>query len=139
MLQIYVPLSSTKQNSGINNPILILHVSILPTQEQLPPFLGDQAFDSVAGNGILHHVFYHIDTVLLKIRAILKPGGVLSFIEPNIHNPYIVTIFSIPFARKFARLEPAEMAFSSSFITDRLIAAGFVVVTVEYHDILFAY
>lgn len=97
---------------------------------------GDQAFDSVVGNGILHHMYYHIDTVLLKIRAILKPGGVLSFIEPNIHNPYIATIFSIPFARKFARLEPAEMAFSSSFITDRLIAAGFVGVKVEYYDFL---
>lgn len=97
---------------------------------------GDQAFDSVVGNGILHHMYYHIDTVLLKIRAILKPGGVISFIEPNIHNPYITTIFSIPLARQFARLEPTEMAFSASFITDRLIAAGFVGVEVEYYDFL---
>jgi 2-polyprenyl-3-methyl-5-hydroxy-6-metoxy-1,4-benzoquinol methylase len=97
---------------------------------------GEQAFDSVVGNGILHHMYYHIDAVLQKIHAILKPGGVLAFIEPNIHNPYIACIFSIPFARRYARLEPAEMAFSASFITERLVAAGFVGVSVEYYDFL---
>jgi SAM-dependent methyltransferase len=97
---------------------------------------GDQAFDSVVGNGILHHMYYHIDEVLAKLYALLKPGGTFAFLEPNLYNPYIATIFQIPIARKWARLEPSEMAFSASFIAARLQQAGFGEIRVEYHDFL---
>jgi 2-polyprenyl-3-methyl-5-hydroxy-6-metoxy-1,4-benzoquinol methylase len=85
---------------------------------------GDQAFDSVVGNGILHHMYSHIDEVLSKLHALLKPGGRFAFLEPNLYNPYIATIFQIPLARKWARLEPSEMAFSASFIAERLQKAS---------------
>ncbi|MCX6016781.1 MAG: class I SAM-dependent methyltransferase [Chloroflexales bacterium] len=97
---------------------------------------GDQAFDSVVGNGILHHMYYHIDEVLSKLHALLKPGGRFAFLEPNLYNPYCATIFQIPIARKWARLEPSEMAFSASFIADRLQKAGFDDICVEYRDFL---
>lgn len=97
---------------------------------------GDQAFDSVVGNGILHHMYYHIDEVLSKLRALLKPGGRFAFLEPNLFNPYCATIFQIPIARKWARLEPSEMAFSASFIAARLQKAGFDDICVEYRDFL---
>ena len=97
---------------------------------------GNQAFDSVVGNGILHHMYYHIDEVLNKLHALLKPGGRFAFLEPNLYNPYIATIFQIPIARKWARLEPSEMAFSASFIAARLQKAGFDDISVEYCDFL---
>jgi ubiquinone/menaquinone biosynthesis C-methylase UbiE len=97
---------------------------------------GDQAFDSVVGNGILHHMYYHIDEVLAKLYALLKPGGTFAFLEPNLYNPYIATIFQIPLARTWARLEPSEMAFSASFIAARLQQAGFSEICVAYHDFL---
>ena len=97
---------------------------------------GNQAFDSVVGNGILHHMYYHIDEVLTKLYALLKPGGTFAFLEPNLYNPYIATIFQIPVARTWARLEPSEMAFSASFIASRLQQAGFSDICVEYHDFL---
>ena len=97
---------------------------------------GDQAFDSVVGNGILHHMYYHIDEVLGKLHALLTPGGRFAFLEPNLYNPYIATIFQIPIARKWARLEPSEMAFSASFIADRLQKAGFDDICIEYCDFL---
>ena len=97
---------------------------------------GNQAFDSVVGNGILHHMYYHIDEVLSKLHALLKPGGRFAFLEPNLYNPYIATIFQIPFARKWARLEPSEMAFSAAFIAERLQKSGFDDISVEYHDFL---
>lgn len=97
---------------------------------------GSQAFDSVVGNGILHHMYYHIDEVLGKLHALLKPGGRFAFFEPNLYNPYIATIFQIPIARRWARLEPSEMAFSGAFIASRLQNAGFTAVCVEYRDFL---
>jgi len=40
------------------------------------------------------------------------------------------------FARRWARLEPDEMAFSKSFISVKLSKAGFRKVDVEYKDFL---
>lgn len=93
-------------------------------------------FDYVFGNGILHHLYYNLDNSLLAIKALLKPGGKLIFMEPNIYNPYCQLIFKIPALRKWANLEPDEMAFSNVFIRKKLEQAGYTDIRVTFRDFL---
>ena len=95
-----------------------------------------ETFDYIVGNGILHHLFYHLGDALANMRRLLKPDGKIIFLEPNLYNPYIFSIFRIPRLRKLARLEPDEMAFSKGYITSLLSAAGYRDIRVEYKDFL---
>lgn len=94
------------------------------------------SYDYVFGNGILHHLYYTLDESLVKIRELLKPGGKMIFMEPNIYNPYCQLIFKLPALRKWANLEPDEMAFSPGFIRKKLQAAGYSDIKVTYRDFL---
>ena len=51
-------------------------------------------------------------------------------------NPYIFLIFKIPLLRRFARLEPEEMAFTPGFIRNGLKRAGFSNVRARTRDFL---
>jgi 2-polyprenyl-3-methyl-5-hydroxy-6-metoxy-1,4-benzoquinol methylase len=93
-------------------------------------------FDYVIGNGILHHLYYNLDQSLLNLHKLLKPNGKIIFIEPNIYNPYVALIFKIPYLRKKAFLEPDEMAFSASFIKQKLKDAHFSKSKIEIRDFL---
>ena len=93
-------------------------------------------FDYIIGNGILHHLYYHLPEALATIKSLLNKNGKMIFMEPNIYNPYCALIFQIPFLRKKAHLEPDEMAFSKSFISQQLKKAGFSNVEVSYKDFL---
>ena len=95
-----------------------------------------ETFDYIVGNGILHHLYYHLDECFVNMRKLLKDNGKLIFMEPNIFNPYIYLIFSYAPLRKAANLEPDEMAFSKSWITKKLLAAGYKDIKVEYRDFL---
>ena len=95
---------------------------------------GREKFDYIVGNGILHHLYYHLDDALARLHSLLRDSGKIIFLEPNIYNPYCAVIFN--FARRWARLEPDEMAFSKSFISVKLSKAGFRKVDVEYKDFL---
>lgn len=99
-----------------------------------PEQVQGRIFDYIVGNGILHHLYYHLDNALCTLHQLLKPGGKIIFMEPNIYNPYCAFIFN--YARKWANLEPDEMAFSKSFIEKKLYAAGFNTVDVQYKDFL---
>lgn len=90
-----------------------------------PESLQGKKFDYIIGNGILHHLYYHLDEALVKIKDLLADGGKMIFMEPNIYNPYCTLIFKVPFFRKLAHLEPDEMAFSKSFISKKLQKAGY--------------
>lgn len=94
------------------------------------------SFDYVVGNGILHHLYHHIDSALANIFRILKNNGKMIFIEPNIYNPLVHYMFSYSSGRKMAHLDPDEMAFSRPFIIKKLIKAGYEDVKVEYKDFL---
>ncbi len=94
------------------------------------------SFDYIVGNGILHHLYHHIDDAFANMLRILKNNGKIIFIEPNIYNPFVHLIFSYPYWRKKAHLDPDEMAFSKSFVTKKLIKAGYKNVKVEYKDFL---
>jgi 2-polyprenyl-3-methyl-5-hydroxy-6-metoxy-1,4-benzoquinol methylase len=93
-------------------------------------------FDYVIGNGILHHLYHNLDSVFATFLNILNETGKIIFMEPNIYNPYIAAIFKNAKLRKWANLEPDEMAFSKSFISKKLSAAGFTKIDVSYKDFL---
>lgn len=101
-----------------------------------PEQVKHRKFDYIIGNGILHHLYYHLPEALITIKSLLNPGGKMIFMEPNIYNPYCALIFNIPALREKAHLEPDEMAFSKSFISQKLQAAGFKNIEVEYKDFL---
>lgn len=92
--------------------------------------------DYIIGNGILHHLYYNLDTVLVTLSNLLNPMGKIIFMEPNIYNPYVASIFKNKALRKWAKLEPDEMAFSKSFIEKKLKNAGFESINVKYKDFL---
>lgn len=93
-------------------------------------------YHAIFGNGILHHLYHHLDTVLPALRRRLHPGGRFLFWEPNLWNPYVWAIFSHATLRRHALLEPDEMAFSSPWIMQKLSAAGFQDIRVSTRDFL---
>jgi SAM-dependent methyltransferase len=93
-------------------------------------------FDLVFGNGILHHLVLRLDDVLRALQSIATPGGGLAFIEPNFLNPYCAFIFGTGVGRRFARLEPDEMAFTPGELRRALPRGGWKEVVVTTRDFL---
>jgi 2-polyprenyl-3-methyl-5-hydroxy-6-metoxy-1,4-benzoquinol methylase len=98
--------------------------------------LNNEKFDYIVGNGILHHLYYNLEESLSNLKKLLKLNGKIVFIEPNLYNPYVAAIFSIPYLREKTFLEPDEMAFSKGFIKNKCKSAGFTNVQVEIKDFL---
>ena len=92
--------------------------------------------DAVVGNGILHHLYNHLDDFLLNINTSLRPGGTIAFWEPNLHNPYVFLCFQLPILRRLIKLDPNERAFGASLITPKLRQAGFFNISVVPMDFL---
>jgi 2-polyprenyl-3-methyl-5-hydroxy-6-metoxy-1,4-benzoquinol methylase len=99
-----------------------------------PGQVNERSFDYIIGNGILHHLYPSLLESLKRIRSLLRPGGKMIFMEPNIYNPYCAVIFN--FTRELAKLEPDEMAFSGRFIRGKLREAGYSEIQVSYKDFL---
>jgi 2-polyprenyl-3-methyl-5-hydroxy-6-metoxy-1,4-benzoquinol methylase len=99
-----------------------------------PQQMKGRTFDYIVGNGILHHLYYHLDSVLSTFQELLNKDGKIIFLEPNIYNPYCAFIFN--YARKWANLEPDEMAFSKYFINAKLVQSKFKEINIEYKDFL---
>ena len=93
-------------------------------------------FDMVFGNGILHHLVLRLSDVLRTLHSLTNQGGGLAFIEPNVLNPYCAFIFGTGIGRRFAKLEPDEMAFTPGQLRRALPAAGWRDVTVTTRDFL---
>jgi SAM-dependent methyltransferase len=100
------------------------------------PATDADGYDAITGNGILHHLYHHLDTVLPALHRWLRPGGRLIFWEPNLWNPYVWTIFTWAPFRRLAKLEPDEMAFTAAFIRPKLARAGFTGIRVDTRDFL---
>jgi len=100
------------------------------------PVAEQDRYHAIVGNGILHHLYYHLDTVLPALHRWLRPGGRLIFWEPNLWNPYIWTIFTWAPFRRLTKLEPDEMAFTADFIRAKLARAGFPKIEVTTRDFL---
>ncbi|WP_421988549.1 class I SAM-dependent methyltransferase [Roseococcus sp.] len=93
-------------------------------------------FDLVFGNGILHHLVMRLPEILHGLHGLTEPGGGLAFIEPNLYNPYCAFIFRTRIGRRFAKLEPDEMAFRPGELRRALPQAGWRQVEVATRDFL---
>jgi SAM-dependent methyltransferase len=89
-------------------------------------------FDSVVGSSILHHL--DLETALPRIFELLKPGGVMSFAEPNMLNPQILFQKNVPWLRKRMGDSPDETAFVRWRIRALLLRAAFERVEVTPFD-----
>jgi SAM-dependent methyltransferase len=79
------------------------------------------SFDAVIGSSILHHL--DIIEALQKIYSLLKPGGYISFAEPNLLNPQVYTMFT--FRRWFPEISPDENPFLRWKLERLLSKTGF--------------
>ncbi|MGB9498850.1 MAG: class I SAM-dependent methyltransferase [Dissulfuribacterales bacterium] len=83
--------------------------------------LFDAPFDAVIGSSVLHHL--DMATGFHKIFQFLKPGGVMSFAEPNMLNPQVFA--ERKFRRWFPYVSPDETAFIPWRLGNDLKTAGF--------------
>jgi len=81
----------------------------------------DGPFDAVIGSSVLHHL--EVEAALSKIFELLKPGGILSFAEPNMLNPQIFA--ERKFRRFFPRISADETAFVRTPLKKTLSDIGF--------------
>jgi SAM-dependent methyltransferase len=80
-------------------------------------------FDAIIGSSLLHHL--DLDAALPRIYSLLKPGGVMSFAEPNMLNPQIMLQKNIPWIKKRMGDSPDETAFVRWAFRARLAKVGF--------------
>jgi 2-polyprenyl-3-methyl-5-hydroxy-6-metoxy-1,4-benzoquinol methylase len=121
---------------GYSSPNLKYEVLNFNDSESIHSVIGNEKFDYIVGNGILHHLYYKLDESLININKLLNIGGKMIFLEPNILNPYCFLIFKFPFFRKLSKLEPDEMAFTKNDISEKLQKSGYNDIKVEYRDFL---
>ncbi|MBI5574843.1 MAG: methyltransferase domain-containing protein [Deltaproteobacteria bacterium] len=93
----------------------------------------DGPFDAVIGSSVLHHL--DLEKALFRIFELLKPGGIMSFAEPNMLNPQIVIERKFTFMRKwFPQVSPDETAFLRWRLRSRLGKAGFDMIEITPFD-----
>lgn len=92
----------------------------------------DGPFDAVIGSSVLHHL--DINAALAKIFELLKPGGCMSFAEPNMLNPQIMIQKNIPWLKARVGDSPDESAFIRWQFRDLLRKTGFVNITILPYD-----
>ena len=78
-------------------------------------------FDAIIGSSILHHLEIH--DALKKIINLLRPGGTISFAEPNILNPQVFA--ERTFRKWFPYVSPDETAFLRWRLNNSLMEVGF--------------
>jgi 2-polyprenyl-3-methyl-5-hydroxy-6-metoxy-1,4-benzoquinol methylase len=87
-------------------------------------------FDAIIGSSILHHL--DLEAALTKIYALLKPGGIMSFAEPNMLNPQVFIMFK--FRRWFPEISPDENAFLRWKLKKILQKSGFEQIEITPFD-----
>jgi SAM-dependent methyltransferase len=89
-------------------------------------------FDAVIGSSVLHHL--DVLQALPRLRRVLKPGGWLSFAEPNYLNPQVFLERRFRFLPMFRYTSPDETAFVRWPFARMLRRAGFVEVSIVPFD-----
>ncbi len=90
-------------------------------------------FDSVIGSSVLHHL--DIQPALTKIFQLLKPGGRLSFAEPNALNPQVFLERKFYFIKPiFGYVSPDETAFNRWALKKMMLDIGFVDIVITPLD-----
>ena len=95
-------------------------------------FGADGPFDAIIGSSILHHL--EIKPALEEIFRLLKPGGVMSFAEPNMLNPQIIIQKNIRWIKERLGDSPDETAFFRGPLAKLIRRAGFVDIRIAARD-----
>jgi 2-polyprenyl-3-methyl-5-hydroxy-6-metoxy-1,4-benzoquinol methylase len=90
----------------------------------------DGPFEAVIGSSVLHHL--DLSRTWQKIFELLKPGGRMSFAEPNMLNPQIFC--ERHFRSFFPQVSPDETAFVRFRLKEDLESAGFQDVRIRPFD-----
>jgi len=80
-------------------------------------------FDAIIGSSILHHL--DLENSLYKIFMLLKPGGIMSFAEPNMLNPQIAVQKNVRWVKERLGDSPDETAFIRWKLHSLLSRVGF--------------
>ncbi len=94
-------------------------------------------FDSIVGSSVLHHL--DLEKALCRIFELLKPGGIMSFAEPNLLNPQIFLERKLRFLPCFWYVSPDETAFVRPNLRRSLVTAGFENIRITPFDWLHPY
>lgn len=89
-------------------------------------------YDAVIGSSILHHL--DIKPALRRITELLKPGGRISFAEPNMLNPQVFLERKLNYLPMFSYTSPDETAFVRWQLANCLKEMGFKDVTIKPFD-----
>jgi 2-polyprenyl-3-methyl-5-hydroxy-6-metoxy-1,4-benzoquinol methylase len=89
-------------------------------------------FDAVIGSSILHHL--EIEPAIHRIKELLKPGGRISFAEPNMLNPQVFLERKFSYLPMFSYTSPDETAFVRWKLARQLREAGFSDIIVRPFD-----
>ncbi len=93
-----------------------------------------QKFDAIIGSSVLHHL--EMQAALENMYRLLKPGGVLSFAEPNMMNPQVYAMFNFKFLKEKFGVSPDERAFYRRPLKKQILENGFVDVLIKPFDFL---
>jgi len=101
-------------------------------EKRFEDYPGVSCFDAVIGSSILHHL--DMQSAVRAIFRLLKPGGFISFAEPNMLNPQIMVQKNIPYIKEKLGDSPDETAFFRWKLSRQLEEAGFGDVSVKPFD-----
>ena len=90
----------------------------------------DGPFDAIIGSSVLHHLDQ--EKALYKINSLLKPGGIMSFAEPNCLNPQVFFMFK--FRSLFPEISPDENPFVRWNLLSKLKKANFKSIKINPFD-----
>jgi SAM-dependent methyltransferase len=94
----------------------------------------EAVFDSVVGSSVLHHL--EIRAAVREIHRVLKPGGRISFTEPNMLNPQIAIQKNVPWIKRKLGDSPDETAFFRWPLRRLLEVTGYREVRIDPFDFL---
>ncbi len=92
----------------------------------------DGTFDAIIGSSVLHHL--EVVPAVIKIHALLKPGGLMCFAEPNLLNPQIFAERKLTFLSLFSYVSPDETAFVRWQLRRLLLRARFQDIEIQPFD-----
>jgi 2-polyprenyl-3-methyl-5-hydroxy-6-metoxy-1,4-benzoquinol methylase len=92
----------------------------------------DGPFDAAIGSSVLHHL--EIESAIAELHRLLKPGGVISFAEPNMLNPQIAIQKNVPLIKRRLGDSPDETAFVRFSMSSLLKRMGFEQVKIVPFD-----
>ena len=84
----------------------------------------DKHFDAIVGQSVLHHL--DLSRSLPELRRVLKPGGRVFFLEPNMLNPQIAVEKNFKPVGRWLQNSPDETAFFRWQVVRLLRKHGFI-------------